>query len=402
MVSWNLFAFQDYRQETFPMVERHLRDQQDGRASSNNTIDASQLAESVLFQVLLGQSSLHQLDQWLRCDLADALFDRSNQTEFGSDTTLLEAADGWCIDDVRRCARALTDRLGQLGHLSLERPGDRTVQPATLDGSDFGGHFFSVLTCPGSSVQSLLDLQPYDSMGEERMASFRILRRLQSVYESVPFSHLLLDALYMDRNWLTYGYDLGFHPVIKTTDESLTCVQHLQSLWNSHQQNRSFPEDVSFIEGEDPCRGFDYNALQHPDLSWQGFDLNGLQLHITHTSGPYKGQSETYWVFTTDSTLSARGLRQLAHHRWSIENNQFKELNALVGSKSAYIQSQSTKHTVLVWQMIGWALFQSFRLHCEDHLASIAFGQTQTKSWLIERLKALSYQQMANAPPSAA
>lgn len=67
MPDWNLFLFQAYRQDTFPLVERRLEDQQaEWSASSNHTIDASQLTGSFLFQVWLGQSSMLQLDQWLR------------------------------------------------------------------------------------------------------------------------------------------------------------------------------------------------------------------------------------------------------------------------------------------------------------------------------------------------
>lgn len=399
MTDWNLHSFQNYVRDSFKPFERSLNDQQDGRSASSVNIDASDCAFSFFFQTLLGQSSIHQLDQWLRGSMAHDLFDRGASDPHGSDSTLLDAVDGWALSDIRQSSRYLVNILRRQGQLSLELPGHQTVRPAALDGSEFGGHLFSVLTYPGADVQAIGDLEPYDTLGDERGASFQLLQRLKQSDESVGFSHLLMDGLYMNRSSFIRGLEMGFDPVIKTTQEELTCVQTLQDLWDAHQGDESLPEAVFVIEGEDPCRGFEYEALQHTHIEWNDLTLNGIQIHITHTSGRFEGQTETYWVFTSDQSLSARGLRQLAHHRWAIENNQFKELNELVGSKSGYIQSSSKKHVILFWQMIGWALFQAFRDHCRALLESMNYGYSMTKSWLIERLKEQTYVRMANGPP---
>lgn len=400
MTDWNLYSFQNYVRDTFPSFERSLNDQQDGRSASSITIDTSDLVFSFFFQTLLGQTSIHQLDQWLRGSMADELFERNASDPNGSDSTLLDAVDGWNLSDIRRSARHLVHSLRRQGSLSIDLPGQQTVRPAALDGSDFGGHLFSVLTYPGADVQAVGDLEPYDTLGDERGASFQLLQRFKQSDETVGFTHLLLDGLYMNRSSFLRGIEMGFDPVIKTTQEELTCVQILQTLWADHQADENLPDSVTVIEGEDPCRGFEYEALQHPHIKWNGLTLNGIQIHITHTAGRFKGQTETYWVFTSDQTLSARALRQLAHHRWAIENNQFKELNELVGSKSGYIQSSAKKHVILFWQMIGWALFQAFRDHCRALLESMNYGYSMTKSWLIERLKEQTYERMANGPPA--
>jgi hypothetical protein len=192
---------------------------------------------------------------------------------------------------------------------------------------------------------------------------------------------------------------MGFHPVIKTTDEDLTCVQQLNDQWDRHQSGESLGDQTRVIHGEDPCRGYTYEALQSTDLTWQGVALNGIRITVTYTDGPHQGYSETYWVFTTDQTLSPRAIRQLAHRRWAIETNEFKELNQLVGSKSGFVQSSNKKFTLLFWPMMGWALFQAFRVHCESVLQSMKHGYAITKTWLIERLKEQTYRAMANAPP---
>ncbi|MFZ5986707.1 MAG: hypothetical protein ACOYWZ_06245 [Bacillota bacterium] len=41
-------------------------------------------------------------------------------------------------------------------------------------------------------------------------------------------------------------------------------------------------------------------------------------------------------------------MREIAHGRWLIENNVFKRLNSLVGSKSKYIQNKRVKERLLL------------------------------------------------------
>ncbi len=46
-----------------------------------------------------------------------------------------------------------------------------------------------------------------------------------------------------------------------------------------------------------------------------------------------EGERETFWIVTTDSSLTAEAMRELAHLRWSIENPGFRALNEAMNSK---------------------------------------------------------------------
>ncbi len=399
MTDWNLCEFQKYVKNEFGNLLQALNRQQDGRATSSVCIDASQLVYSFFFQVLLGLDSIHQLDQWLRGSLAAELLNINPDEHSGSDSTLLQAADGWNLPDIRAASQALVKTLRRLGYLTFKCSCSSVVRPAILDGSCFGSHRFSVLTLAGNAVQAPLDIEPYSKRGKERSASFRLLERLKQSFDSVPFTHLLLDGLYMSRSVFIQALELDFAPVVKTTDKSLSCVRRLQENWQDFFGEKTAPDHIRWLRGTDSSHGYSYKILQNCQISWGKFELNGIQLQITYLSGPRSNRCETFWVFTTDTELSAQSLRQLAHHRWAIENNEFKELNQLVGSKASYIKSEEAKHTILFWQMIGWALFQAFRHHCEKLLETMAYGQTITKSWLIQQLKEQTYQHLANAPP---
>jgi hypothetical protein len=60
------------------------------------------------------------------------------------------------------------------------------------------------------------------------------------------------------------------------------------------------------------------------------------------------GQTEGFWVLTTDATLWGEEIRELAHARWLIENLGFKATNAQAGSKLGYIHNSQVKETLLL------------------------------------------------------
>jgi len=64
-----------------------------------------------------------------------------------------------------------------------------------------------------------------------------------------------------------------------------------------------------------------------------------------------------FWVITTDQSLSCKELRELAHKRWQIENNIFKRLNELVGSKRGWIRNGHLKAVLLILWLTGLLVF---------------------------------------------
>ena len=54
-----------------------------------------------------------------------------------------------------------------------------------------------------------------------------------------------------------------------------------------------------------------------------------------------EGKEETFWVVTTDTSLSLGEAREAAHRRWHIENNVFKRLSKHTGSKTFYFKKST-------------------------------------------------------------
>lgn len=398
MPKLNHFEFRDYVRQTVPQMDRLLHKQRDGRNAENPIISSGQLAWSIFYQVTLGVSSFFLLDQKLDSALLWILLKISSSRCPGSDSTLLNAANGWEPSGIRKVAYETSLALKRKGQLTAGVGAHKSIRPAAIDGSCFGSHYFSVLTLLGDDVRMVLDLEPYPGQGHELNASFSIQQRWKQ-RSSVPFTHLLADGIYMSESWFRRAWELDSHLLVKTTQEDLTVVQTLKDRWASFDDSPSsseLPENWEWAEGKDNTRNRSYKILRCEELSWHGLTLNGAMVQITDHD---EDTTQYFWVFTTDTELSANTLRQLAHHRWGIENNLFKELNDLVGSKKSYIQSSSTKQTILFWQMIGWGLLQSFRLSFWTVIQTLCPRKQVTKQWLSDRLKEGSWRAIPNAPP---
>jgi hypothetical protein len=80
-----------------------------------------------------------------------------------------------------------------------------------------------------------------------------------------------------------------------------------------------------------------------------------------------------FWIVTTDETLTAEQMRELAHRRWSIEivtvcapkrahaatNHTFRALNAAVNSRHVWTRGAKAAQT---WEVLMLLMFLAFTL----------------------------------------
>ena len=123
-------------------------------------------------------------------------------------------------------------------------------------------------------------------------------------------------------------------------------------------------------------------------IHWQGLKepLKLAWVKEKHLKGKYKGQTLTFWVITTDESLTAEELREIAHDRWAIETNGFKELNEQVGSKKRYIKNLKVKEAlVLIWGL-GMSLLKAYQCFLETQEEWIRWGVRKTKKLLAQEI----------------
>lgn len=356
-------AFEHFAERNFKLFHWASL-QKDGRGSKVE-IPTSTLFRALIYQPALGYRSQLNMDEWLRTQHArDAL--GSSRPMVASDTTLNRSLEHWNLDVLRLTLRSATLRMRMEGRLKLHLSAGRVFRPCVVDGSAFGGHWASALVLIGSEMTCGMDVEPYEKRGKERAASRKMMDRAIGNLGKGFASHLLYDGLLAcRRDFSRFLYDGGMHLVVKTTDERLHPIQWAKELFSKSRRKADREElHIHVTTGVDADRNIEFEVWSVSNVKWSGLAplLNVARVSETHLKGKFANKPEVFWVLTTDLTLLPSELRELAHLRWRIENNQFKELNDLVGSKRAYIKNPAVKLALLLIWFLGWTIFQAFRL----------------------------------------
>lgn len=280
----------------------------------------------------LRRKSFHQIDLFARQPEARKWLG-SRRRMVASDATGWRVLPGVQPAQLRDQIREtyLTVRRG--GHGTLELPSGRRLRAGALDGSALGGRFATAFEFLGAHAATI-DLEPVENPGKELPGAEVLLRRLFATYGAKTVDLVRGDGLYLTQQMMRLcREDLGTHLLVKTTElDSLNILKDAEALFTAP---RSMGREIERKEGSDLVRKLRYQIWAargfHPD-GYSG-ELKVARVQVTPMKGPRKGQTETFWVVTTDLSLSAEDLRELAHLRWSIENHGFRAMNDHMNSK---------------------------------------------------------------------
>ncbi len=196
-------------------------------------------------------------------------------------------------------------------------------------------------------------------------------------------THLLYDGLMAVRkDFVRVQHIWGMHLVVKTQEETLDVVQSCRAAWQGATDESLRAAGVEVVRGVDAERNIQYVVCAQSGIRWDGLDepLTVAWVRETVLKGKRAGQTEEFWVLTTDATLRATELREVAHARWGIENLGFKATNAQVGSKLGYIRNARVKETLLLLWSWGLALLGAWQWWLSQQPAWRAWGVRKTKA----------------------
>ena len=355
--------------------------QQHDRARRRPVVKPPAIFRAGVGQGVFGLGSVLQVDQWLRTNAAQHFIGQPADARCrGSDSTLLRALGAWDLGPARAATYALHLWQRDLGRANRTLSSGRSVRLAVVDGSCFGGVWASVLGFAGTFYYSV-DVERYAGRGHELAASRAVLARATERLGAGFATHLLYDGLMADRaDFATARRQWGLHLVVKTSEQTLALVADSRALWSAATPEQLQAAGVEVVRGVDDARAVSYTVCAQGGMQWEGlvFPLKLAWVRETHLKGKYAGQTFEFWVMTTDESLGAAELRELAHARWAIENNGFKHLNAAVGSKKAYLKDAAAKEALLLLWGIGLALQAAFRLWLETQAAWRDWGVKKT------------------------
>lgn len=338
----NIGEYMEFCEAKFRM-RRSLGEIRDSRERPQ--IPLATVLRIVMDMVALGQRSLLEVDQCGR-ETSFKAWHGSRRRMVVSDTTIERVLEGIDSADVREMLYGVVRCADAGGALKVALPSCRKVRAGIVDGSDFGGFAGCVFALGRAPV----DVEMY-SRGKELNAAVRLLSRVGRAFGRGFVDVVVGDGLYMSRHHIREcKEELRCDALIKTTEESLSVVEDAKGLFAEPAE----PHDgIERVAGLDLERKVEYRITAAGGFEWEGLPYRLKVARVEEEKlKPRAGEEkfEVFWVVTTDEGLSATEMRELAHLRWAIENNVFKRLNELVGSKRGFLRNARVKEAqLLLW-----------------------------------------------------
>jgi len=124
--------------------------------------------------------------------------------------------------------------------------------------------------------------------------------------------------------------------VVKTEEQTLEVAQSCRAAWSGAAEAALRAVGVEVVRGVNAELNVGYVVCAQSGIEWEGlaWPLTVVWVRETPLKGKRVGQTEQFCVLSTDETLRAKQMRELAHIRWSVENQGFKTLNAGGGQQT--------------------------------------------------------------------
>jgi hypothetical protein len=265
----------------------------------------------------------------------------------------------------------LRDLLYQAYRLHRKKGGDRVVLPsgrkiraAAVDGTCWSKRYASAVEMLGEAPV-VLDFEPSAGKGHELATSEAVLRRAFYQFRDLEggLADIVLgDGLYITQEMLRLcRHELGTHLLVKTKElDSLLLLKDAEEIFRAPGE---FQREIEHRTGNDLERNLRYEVW-----AARGFhhaDFEGELKVARVVTDPLKGQRgrETFWIVTTDLTLTAEDMRELAHRRWTIENHGFRALNDAMNSKHVWTRGKNSEEifeALMLMMLLSFLLVVAF------------------------------------------
>ncbi len=208
-------------------------------------------------------------------------------------------------------------------------PGAPPRRLGILDGTYMGGHWLVSLCLPGKINYPPI-IRRCLTQGQELTVAHRIIEQVPQLLGAQRPKLWLLDALYFTRSTFHLVRNQDAHLLIKAKDAEFREITKDAANLFAH------------FGGDRTKKGFDSERCCHWTIQQTTDTFAGYPVQVIYLVEYYpkrtKDQWVSCWIVTTDLSLSLTEAREAAHQRWQIENNTFKRLNHLTGTKRFYFK----------------------------------------------------------------
>jgi hypothetical protein len=198
-----------------------------------------------------------------------------------------------------------------------------------LDGSYMGGHWLVALCLPGAVTYPVM-VERCKNQGEEQAVARRLMRLASKILGKLRPELWLLDALYFNRNTIAIARGQGAHVLFKFKEADLrTVTKDAENLF----EHFGGDEEGSGWDTVRQCRWKVRKTLD----TFGGYPVQVVQLKEFYPKRK-RERNSSCWIVSTQLDLSLEEIREAAHQRWQIENNVFKRISHLSGTKRFYFK----------------------------------------------------------------
>jgi hypothetical protein len=278
---------------------------------------------------LFGTRSLLSNDCLARTERYKGLF-ACRRKMVASDTTCARVLKWLKPQEGKRFLMGLLPRF-QRRDLLRQRlsPKGKLRRLGILDGSYMGGHWLVTLCLAGRIDYPVL-VERCRGKGDEQAVARAMMRAVPRLLGQSRPELWLLDALYFNVTTIAIARGQRAHVLFKFKDADYRAVTaDAQNLF----QHFGGDEELEGWDSQRECRWRLRKTLER----FAGYPVQVVELTEFY---PKRQRDRTLisWIVTTDVDLPLEELREAAHQRWQIENNVFKRVSHLAGTKHFYFK----------------------------------------------------------------
>ena len=198
-----------------------------------------------------------------------------------------------------------------------------------LDGTYMGGHWLVTL-CLAGQINYPVMTRRCANQGDEQTVARRMMQEATVALGEQRPDLWLLDGLYFNANTIKIARQQGAEVLFKVKDpEFRTVIADAQNLF----QHYGGDEEDSGWDEQRQCRWSVHKTIDR----FADYRVQIVELQECYPKRK-KDREVSSWIVTTDMELTLEEVREAGHQRWQIENNVFKRISHLSGTKSFYFK----------------------------------------------------------------